>query len=162
MFHFRKRPNDTKKTKHKKLRAVSHEELRTKPEESPMKLPYLLELNPGQSQQQVSLEIVVSPLVHRNSCVIIWTPRKGYTHLSVDILWFRFTDGSDNPKGKVYRLSMNYTEVGSDPSMAIKVSTRVYGDVIETTLTKILVMSLRQPSFIKSLVLKIIFFDDFI
>lgn len=64
----------------------------------------------------------------------------------------------------MYRLSMNYTEVGSDPSMAIKVSTRVYGDVIETTgnLTKILVMSLRQPSFIKSLVLKIIFFDDFI
>lgn len=33
----------------------------------------------------------------------------------------------------MYRLSMNYTEVGSDPSMAIKVSTRVYGDVIETT-----------------------------
>lgn len=70
MFHFRKRPNDTKKTKHKKLRAVSHEELRTKPEESPMKLPYLLELNPGQSQQQVSLEIVVSPLVHKNS---VWS-----------------------------------------------------------------------------------------
>eukprot|EP00105_Crassostrea_gigas_P046520 XP_019930668.1 PREDICTED: afadin isoform X5 [Crassostrea gigas] len=76
MFHFRKRPNDAKKTKHKKLRAVSHEELRTKPEESPMKYPYLLELNP---------------------------------------------DGSDNPKGKIYRLSMSYTEVGSDPSMAIKI-----------------------------------------
>lgn len=76
MFHFRKRPNDSKKTKHKKLRAVSHEELRTKPEESPMKYPYLLELNP---------------------------------------------DGSDNPKGKIYRLSMSYTEVGSDPSMAIKI-----------------------------------------
>ena len=50
MFHFRKRPNDAKKTKHKKLRAVSHEELRSKPEEPPMqKLPYLVELNPGQS-----------------------------------------------------------------------------------------------------------------
>lgn len=48
MFHFRKRPNDAKKTKHKKLRAVSHEELRSKPEEPPMqKLPYLVELNPG-------------------------------------------------------------------------------------------------------------------
>nr|XP_022293041.1 afadin-like isoform X4 [Crassostrea virginica] len=77
MFHFRKRPNDAKKTKHKKLRAVSHEELRSKPEEPPMqKLPYLVELNP---------------------------------------------DGSDNPKGKVHRLSMKYTEVGSDQSMIIKI-----------------------------------------
>lgn len=88
------------------------------------------------------MEIVVSPLGHRN-------------HLSIDILWFEFTDGSDNPKGKVYRLSMNYTEVGSDPSMAIKVSTRVCGDVIVTTITKIL-------SFYSVFGLKIIFFDELI
>ncbi|XP_056016214.1 afadin-like isoform X4 [Ostrea edulis] len=77
MFHFRRRSNDAKKTKHKKLRAVSHEELRSKVDEAPpQKLPYLVELNP---------------------------------------------DGSDNPKGKVYRLNMKFTEVGSDPSMFIKV-----------------------------------------
>ncbi|XP_062598039.1 afadin-like isoform X4 [Saccostrea cucullata] len=76
MFHFRRR-NDAKKPKHKKLRAVSHEELRMKNDDAPpQKLPYLVELNP---------------------------------------------DGSDNPKGKVYRLNMKFTEVGSDPSMFIKV-----------------------------------------
>ncbi|XP_062618363.1 afadin-like, partial [Saccostrea cucullata] len=76
MFHFRRR-NDAKKPKHKKLRAVSHEELRMRSDDAPpQKLPYLVELNP---------------------------------------------DGSDNPKGKVYRLNMKFTEVGSDPSMFIKV-----------------------------------------
>lgn len=49
---------------------------------------------------------------------------------------------------------MSYTEVGSDPSMAIKVSTRVYGDVIVTTI-------IRFCSFIGIFGVKNFFFYDF-
>ncbi|XP_071137644.1 afadin-like isoform X5 [Mytilus edulis] len=76
MFQLKRRPADAKKTKHKKIRAVSHEDLRpTKDTIPPHQLPYLVELNP---------------------------------------------DGSDNPKGKVYRLNMKFTEVGTDRNMLIQ------------------------------------------
>lgn len=96
------------------------------------------------------MEIVLSPIVYRNLCDHFNSKKRLYPS-SVDILWCQFTDGSDNPKGKIYRLSMSYTEVGSDPSMAIKVSTRVYGDVIVTTIT-------RFCSFIGIFGVKIFFF----
>lgn len=48
MFQLKRRPADAKKTKHKKIRAVSHEDLRpTKDTIPPHQLPYLVELNPG-------------------------------------------------------------------------------------------------------------------
>ncbi|XP_052088290.1 afadin-like isoform X5 [Mytilus californianus] len=76
MFQLKRRPADSKKTKHKKIRAVSHEDLRpTKDTIPPHQLPYLVELNP---------------------------------------------DGSDNPKGKVCRLNMKFTEVGTDRNMLIQ------------------------------------------
>ena len=34
---------------------------------------------------------------------------------------FHILDGSDNPKGKIYRLNMKYTEIGTDRNMLIQV-----------------------------------------
>ena len=54
MFQLKRRPADAKKTKHKKIRAVSHEDLRYNKEERmpPQQLPFLVELNPGKSVEK--------------------------------------------------------------------------------------------------------------
>ncbi|KAJ8314800.1 hypothetical protein KUTeg_006950 [Tegillarca granosa] len=77
LFQLKLKP-DSRKGKHKKMRSISHDDLRYARDEPPpvQKLPYLIELNP---------------------------------------------DGSDNPKGKVHRLNLKFTEVGCDRSMYIQI-----------------------------------------
>jgi hypothetical protein len=51
MFQLKRRPADAKKTKHKKIKAVSAEDVRYAKEDRipPNQLPYFKELNPGMS-----------------------------------------------------------------------------------------------------------------
>ena len=41
--------------------------------------------------------------------------------LVFDAILNHISDGSENPKGKVYHLKLKYTDVGSDHSMPIRV-----------------------------------------